>query len=45
MMSSILLGAIAEFETEIRAERQMENIQKSKSKGVRFGAKVKLTDA
>lgn len=40
-----MLGAIAQFETEIRAERQMEGIQKAKSKGVRFGAKVKLTDA
>lgn len=37
-----MLGAIAQFETEIRAERQMDGIQKAKDKGVQFGAKPKL---
>ena len=38
-----MLGAIAQFETEIRAERQMDGVQKAKERGVRFGAKKKLT--
>ena len=38
-----MLGAIAQFETEIRAERQMDGIQKAKQRGVRFGRKRKLT--
>jgi DNA invertase Pin-like site-specific DNA recombinase len=38
-----MLGAIAQFETEIRAERQMDGIQKAKEKGVKFGRKKKLT--
>lgn len=38
-----MLGAIAQFETEIRAERQREGIQKAQEKGVRFGATRKLT--
>jgi DNA invertase Pin-like site-specific DNA recombinase len=37
-----MLGAIAQFETEIRAERQMDGIQKAKEKGVKFGRKKKL---
>ena len=32
-----MLGAIGQFETEIRAERQMDGIQKAKKKGVKFG--------
>ena len=39
-----MLGAIAQFETEIRAERQMDGIHKAKDRGVQFGAKPKLTD-
>ena len=39
-----MLGAIAQFETEIRAERQMDGIQKAKQRGVRFGRKKSLTD-
>ncbi len=39
-----MLGAIAQFETEIRAERQMDGIAKAKQKGVKFGANKKLTD-
>ncbi len=39
-----MLGAIAQFETEIRAERQMDGIQKAKKRGVRFGPKKRLTE-
>jgi len=39
-----MLGAIGQFETEIRAERQMEGIQKAKQKGVVFGRQKKLSD-
>jgi len=38
-----MLASIAEFETEIRRERQVEGIAKAKEKGVRFGRKAKLT--
>ena len=38
-----MLGAINQFETEIRAERQMDGIAKAKAKGVQFGAVKKLT--
>jgi DNA invertase Pin-like site-specific DNA recombinase len=38
-----MLGAIAQFETEIRAERQMEGILKAKGRGVKFGKKKKLS--
>lgn len=38
-----MLGAIAQFETEIRAERQMDGIHKAKERGVRFGQQKKLT--
>lgn len=40
-----MLGAIAQFETELRAERQMDGIQKAKARGVRFGATHKLNKA
>lgn len=40
-----MLGAIAQFETEIRAERQREGIQKAKERGVRFGPEKKLGPA
>ncbi len=39
-----MLGAIGQFETEIRAERQMEGIQKAKERGVHFGRKKRLTE-
>lgn len=39
-----MLASIAEFETEIRKERQMEGIAKAQEKGVQFGRKAKLTD-
>jgi len=37
-----MLAAIAQFETEIRAERQIDGIQKAKERGVKFGKKKKL---
>jgi len=37
-----MLGAIAQFETEIRAERQMDGIKKARECGVAFGRKNKL---
>ncbi len=39
-----MLGAIAQFETEIRSEQQMDGIAKAKRKDVRFGAQRKLSD-
>lgn len=39
-----ILASIAEFETELRKERQLEGIAKAKDNGIRFGAKPKLTD-
>lgn len=39
-----MLGAIAQFETKIRAERQMEGIQKAKSRGVQFGRQRYLSE-
>ncbi|MCO5193107.1 MAG: recombinase family protein [Anaerolineae bacterium] len=40
-----MLGAISQFETEIRAERQMDGIEKAKERGVQFGRKKRLTPA
>jgi DNA invertase Pin-like site-specific DNA recombinase len=40
-----MLSAIAQFETELRAERQMEGIQKALARGVRFGRQHALTSA
>ncbi len=40
-----MLGAIAQFETEIRAERQRDGIAKAREKGIKFGAKKKLSQA
>jgi len=39
-----MLGAIGQFETEIRAERQMDGIKKAKDRGVQFGKRPALTD-
>jgi DNA invertase Pin-like site-specific DNA recombinase len=39
-----MLASIAEFETEIRKERQMEGIAKAKERGVQFGRKSKLQE-
>lgn len=38
-----MLGAMAQFETELRAERQMDGITKAKARGVPFGRTKKLT--
>lgn len=38
-----MLGAISQFETEIRAERQYEGISKAKERGVSFGRKKSLS--
>jgi DNA invertase Pin-like site-specific DNA recombinase len=38
-----MLGAIGQFETELRAERQREGIQKAKARGVHFGRKRSLS--
>ena len=38
-----MLGAIAEFENQIRSERQLDGIAKAKERGVKFGAKPKLS--
>lgn len=37
-----LLASIAEFENELRRERQAEGIEKAKANGVKFGAKKKV---
>ncbi len=39
-----LLAVIAEFETDLRAERQAEGIKSALARGVKFGAKRKMTD-
>ena len=39
-----MLGAIGQFETEIRKERQIEGIAKAKNKGVYSGRKNKLDE-
>jgi DNA invertase Pin-like site-specific DNA recombinase len=38
-----LLGAIAQFETELRAERQLDGIKKARERGVHFGRTKQLT--
>ncbi len=38
-----MLAAIAQFETELRAERQMDGIKKAKEQGVHFGRTKRLT--
>lgn len=40
-----VLGAFAEFENDLRLERQQEGIERAKSKGVRFGRPKALSDA
>ena len=39
-----MLGAIAQFETEIRAERQSDGIEKARRRGVVFGRAKTITD-
>ena len=38
-----ILGSIAEFENELRKERQADGILKAQSKGIKFGRRSKLT--
>ena len=38
-----ILGAVFQFETEIRAERQSDGIIKAKKHGIKFGPRNKLT--
>jgi DNA invertase Pin-like site-specific DNA recombinase len=40
-----LLSVISEFETDLRAERQAEGIASALKRGVKFGAKRKMTDS
>lgn len=40
-----MIGAVAEFESALIKERQMEGIKNALKKGVKFGAQAKLTDA
>ena len=39
-----MLAAIAEFENDLRTERQAEGIAKAKENGVKFGRPAKITD-
>ena len=39
-----ILALIAEFENDIRRERQVDGIAKAKDRGVKFGRKRELTD-
>lgn len=39
-----MLASIAEFESDLRSERQAEGIAKAKENGVKFGRPSKLTD-
>jgi DNA invertase Pin-like site-specific DNA recombinase len=38
-----ILALIAEFENDIRRERQMDGIAKARERGVKFGRKLELT--
>lgn len=39
-----MLGAIAQFETEIRKERQMDGIKRAKDRGVHIGRKKQISE-
>ena len=39
-----MLSAICQFETELRAERQMDGMAKAKERGMRFGQQKRLTE-
>ena len=39
-----ILALIAEFENDIRRERQMDGIAKARERGIKFGRKRELTD-
>jgi DNA invertase Pin-like site-specific DNA recombinase len=38
-----MLASIAQFETELRKERQVDGVAKARENGVKFGAKAKLS--
>ena len=40
-----IIASIAQFETELRKERQMEGIEKAKDNGVKFGRQALLSNA
>jgi DNA invertase Pin-like site-specific DNA recombinase len=40
----VILALIAEFENDIRRERQLDGIAKAKDRGVHFGVQPKLTE-
>jgi DNA invertase Pin-like site-specific DNA recombinase len=40
-----IIASIAQFETELRKERQMEGIEKAKENGVKFGRQALLSNA
>ena len=40
----LVMALIAEFENDIRRERQMDGIAKAKDRGVKFGRKPELTE-
>ena len=40
-----ILALIAEFENDIRRERQLDGIAKAKKNGTRFGRKLEITEA
>jgi DNA invertase Pin-like site-specific DNA recombinase len=40
-----MLGSISQFETEIRAERQMDGSLKAKENGIQFGRQKRLNDS
>ena len=40
-----MLASIAEFENDLRTERQAEGIAKAKENGVKFGRPAKMTDS
>lgn len=42
---SKIINAVADYEAEIRKELQAEGIAKAKARGVKFGAKAKLSPA
>jgi len=44
VMARPLLRSIAQFETEIRAERQMDGIRNAKANGVHLGRRKHLTE-
>ena len=44
MLLFTMLGAIANFENDLRKDRQVQGIELAKRKGIKFGRKHSLTD-